>query len=179
MVKQHEVSFGLEQKITNTHDLGRFPIIDSEKRIKVANGIANLAISISQLTDDFAGIERIPRYSGGARENDVEHSFMLAIAAPEIATQLGLDLDIDKVRRFSLVHDLLEVKVGDVATFDLSPQQLAEKERREHLAQKELLQELPSGIAEDLEVYEQQDTREAVFVRMVDKLLPLAVDINW
>lgn len=77
-----------------------------------------------------------------------------------------------------MVHDLLELKVGDVATFDLTAPQLAEKARLEQVAQQELYAELPPQTARDLEEYEQQDTPEAVFVRMVDKLLPVAVDIT-
>lgn len=158
------------------HESERFPIIDSEKRHEIAHQLAGLALKVSQLTDAFSQVERIPRYSDGRRENDVEHSYMLAVVAPEMAQLLGLGLDIEKVRSFALTHDLLEVKVGDVATFDLTATQLAEKERIEQEAKSELLRELPELTAQSLETYEEQDTREAVFVRMVDKLLPIAVD---
>lgn len=140
--------------------------------------IATLAINASRLTEEFAKVDRIPRYADGRRESDVEHSFMLAIAAPEIVSELQLDLDIDTVRRFALVHDMLEIEVGDVATFDLTPEETAEKELRELQAKEKLLDRLPSITRQDLETYELQDTREAVFVRMVDKLLPVAVDIT-
>jgi len=156
----------------------RFSIIDSEARLEIGKHLAGLAIVSSKLTDDFAAIERIPRFAKGQRENDVEHSYMLAVAAPEMARVLKLDLDMEKVTRFALAHDLLEVKVGDVATFNLTPAQLAEKERVEQEAKEELLEELPPLIGESLEEYERQDSQEAIFVRMVDKLLPLAVDIT-
>ena len=164
------------EPMSRNYESERFPIIDSKQRLETARQLAGLALRVSQLTDKFSKIERIPRYSDGRRENDVEHSYMLAIVAPEMAQLLDLGLDIGKVRSFALTHDLLEVKVGDVATFDLTPAQLAEKERVEQEAKVELLRELPQLTAESLEVYEEQDTREAVFVRMVDKLLPIAVD---
>lgn len=160
----------------------RFPILEQRSNLAVASKIANLAIKVSQLVDDFSDVERIPRYVDGHRENDVEHSYMLAMATPEIAQELNqvlnLELDTDKVRRFAIVHDLLEVKVGDVATFDLTPAQLAEKERLEQEAKKELYAELPRQTAKDLREYELKDTPEAVFVRLVDKLLPVAVNIT-
>jgi adenylate cyclase len=156
----------------------RFPILEDELRLSIGEELANLAIQTSQLVEDFSAVDRIPRYADGRRENDVEHSYMLAIAAPEMAQTLNLDLDIDKVRRFALVHDLLELKVGDVATFDLTPAQLVEKERLEQDAKKELCAELPRRTAEDLQEYELQETPEAIFVRLVDKLLPVAVDIT-
>jgi adenylate cyclase len=156
----------------------RFPILKDELRATVGGELASLAIQASQLTEDFSAVDRIPRYADGRRENDVEHSYMLAIAAPEMAQALSLDLDIDKVRRFAIVHDLLEVKVGDVATFDLTSVQLAEKERLEQEAKEELCAELPKQTADDLQEYELQESDEAIFVRLVDKLLPVAVDIT-
>lgn len=98
-----------------------------EQRLPQARAIGDIALYASQLTDDFSNIERIPRLADSRRENDVEHSYALAIAAPAIAEQYYPELDADKVRRFALVHDLLEIEVGDVATFDLSKAELEEK----------------------------------------------------
>lgn len=164
--------------MTQQPDIERFPILEDSRRRVVGEALANLALQTSQLVDNFSAVERIPRYADGHRESDVEHSYMLAIAAPEIGHVLDIGLDIDKVRRFAVAHDLLELKVGDVATFDLTEAQLAEKERREEVARAEIYAELPHLTAEDLKEYERQDTPEAVFVRMVDKLLPIAVDIT-
>ncbi len=168
----------LDQFPTKEKSFERFPITNSDHRRTIGKAIAHIAIQVSQITADFAQVERIPRYADGQRENDVEHSYMLALAANEIAATLELNLDSSLLNRFALVHDLLEIKTGDVATFDLSPEALAEKERREHQAKQELMAELPPVIATDLSTYERQDTREAVFIRMIDKLLPVAVDIT-
>lgn len=140
--------------------------------------MARTAIATSELFDKFARVKRIPRLSNGDRENDVEHSFLLASTAPDLARQLRPDLDIDLIRRFSLVHDMLEIKTGDVATFSTSPEEQAEKERREKAALKELLAELPPLEAEALREYEAQNTPEARWTRFVDKLLPAIVDIT-
>lgn len=158
-------------------DIERFPSLATEESIRRSRQIAGLAIQCAKITFDFEEVYRIPRTPNGERESDVTHSFMLEMAAPEIARVLKLPLDRDKIRRFAHVHDMLEIKVGDVATFDLTPEQFAEKERIEQAALEELLQELPEITRQDLEEYELQDTPEAVFVRMVDKLLPVAVDV--
>lgn len=155
--------------------------VDVEKRHATAREIGNIVLRSSQLTDDFATVERIPRLADSRRENDVEHSFMLTIAATAIAEGHYPDLDVEKIRRFSLIHDMLEVEVGDVATFDLSKAELKEKDRREQEAKHivfERLSEISTTAAQDLEEYEQQECSEAVFVRMVDKLLPVAVNIT-
>ena len=155
--------------------------VDIDQRYETAREIGNVVLWASQLIDDFSKIERIPRLSDSSRENDVEHSFMLAIVAPAIAERFYQDLDVEKVRRFALVHDMLEVEVGDVATFNLSIAELQEKDRREQEAKHiifERLSKISTSTMQDLEEYEQQLCNEAIFVRMVDKLLPLAVDIT-
>jgi adenylate cyclase len=160
----------------------RFPgEVNIDQRHDKAREIGKIVLGASQLTDDFSNIGRIPRLMDSRRENDVEHSFMLTIAAPAIAQQFYPDLDVEKVRRFALVHDMLEVEVGDVATFDLNAAELKEKDRREQEAKhivSERLSKISVSIAQDLEEYERQASSEAVFVRMVDKLLPIAVDIT-
>ena len=124
-------------------DIERFPSLATEESIRRSRQIAGLAIQCAKITFDFEEVYRIPRTPNGERESDVTHSFMLEMAAPEIARVLKLPLDRDKIRRFAHVHDMLEIKVGDVATFDLTPEQFAEKERIEQAALEELLQELP------------------------------------
>lgn len=160
----------------------RFPgQVNVEQRYETAREIGNIVLGASQFTDDFSTIERIPRLADSRRENDVEHSFMLEIAAPAIAERFYPELNKEKVRRFAHVHDMLEVEVGDVATFDLNAAELKEKDRREQQAKHIILERLSKidpSLAQDLDEYEQQACSEAVFVRMVDKLLPVAVDVT-
>ena len=143
----------------------------------MATDITNQVLSLGALVHDYAKVTRIPRHADGRRENDVEHSFMLAVVAPVIAVEHYPELDVAKIITFALVHDLPEVKVGDVSTFNLTPAELAEKQKREQAALDELLEELPPLFATTLAEYERQDTPEAVFVRTVDKLLPIAMDV--
>ena len=56
--------------------------------------LARTAIKTSGLFDQFARTYRIPRLSNGDRENDVEHSFLLASIATNLAQELRPDLDI-------------------------------------------------------------------------------------
>lgn len=106
-----------------------------ELLVKLARG----AIGAAGFIDQYCFVDRIPRLSNGDRENDVEHSFSLAIIATNLAQKLRPDLDVNRIRQFSLVHDMLETKTGDVATFSTSPEEQAEKERREKEALDELL----------------------------------------
>lgn len=159
----------------------RWVAFDKPEHSRIREYLAKLAqraIATSELFDQFARVDRIPRLSNGDRENDVEHSFLLATIATNLAKELRPDLDVDRIRLFSLVHDMLEIKTGDVATFSTSPEEQAEKERREKKALDELLTKLPPLEAEALREYEKQDTPEARWTRYVDKMLATLVDIT-
>jgi len=132
-------------------------------------------LQLGKLTVDFAQVERVPHYGPDRPESDVEHSYHLAISAIEIAADFHPELDTGLVAQFSLVHDLPEVHVGDVPTFDISDEDRAKKEADEKLATERLLRELPPHLADLLERYEKQIEPEARFVRFIDKLLPSVI----
>ncbi len=139
---------------------------------------ASTAMELGALAMKFARVERVPRYDERTRENDAEHSFMLALVATELADQLYPGkLNPALVTQFSMVHDLIELKTGDVATFHYDSTDMAAKQAIEHAALEELLAELPPYIAHLLRTYEEQKLPEAIFVRGVDKQLPIIVDI--
>jgi 5'-deoxynucleotidase YfbR-like HD superfamily hydrolase len=139
---------------------------------------ASTILELGGLAMKFARVERVPRYADGARETDVEHSFMLALVAPELAHMLyPASLDARLVGNYAVVHDLIEVKTGDVATFQINDAMLQQKEMAEHEALESLLAELPPLTRDLLYNYEQQADPESRFVRAVDKLLPIIVDI--
>lgn len=125
----------------------------------------------------FAKIERIPRYADGERENNAEHSFMLALVAPAIAKALDLPYDSGLIAEFATVHDLIELKTGDIATFMISADDQEQKEATEHSALPQLLAELPPHTGEMLLRYELQNEPESRFVRYIDKLLPTVIDV--
>ena len=93
--------------------------------------LGNIALRTIQMEVDLAGVPRVPRLPNGEVEDDVQHSYSLAILAPELRKQLYPHLDNNKVQGFANAHELLEIATGDVATFNLTKKQLEEKHRRE------------------------------------------------
>ena len=139
---------------------------------------ASMALELGSIAMRFARVERVPRYDEKTRESDVEHSFMLALVANELAYSIYPNkLDRGLIMEYAIVHDLIELKTGDVATFQLDTEALEQKEATEHAALESLLAELPPRTRDMLYNYEQQADKEARFVRAVDKLLPIIVDI--
>lgn len=134
-------------------------------------------LDLGKLNVRFANVERAPRYPSGDRENDVEHSFHLALSAVELAADYYPELDVGLVAQYSLVHDLPESYTGDVWTFGISDEDRTKKELAEGKATERLLHELPPHIAQLLKRYEEQTEPEARFVRFVDKLMPAIINI--
>lgn len=143
-----------------------------------ARNVADLVLEISEVTIEFADVQRVPRYCPERRESNVEHSFMLGLTALEVGTRYYPGLDSGLMTKFALVHDLPELKTGDVPTFKATEADLVAKQKAEQAALAELCTSLPSHIADMLMYYEEQQIPEAILVRHLDKLLPYAVDIN-
>ena len=157
----------------------KFEQISGESTVNYQRGAkaARLALDLGKTAMRFSRVYRAPRYADKERESDVEHSYMLALVAPEIVAALELDLDIGLVAQFASVHDLIELKTGDKATFlfDDDMQMDKEKEERRHIDA--LLRILPPHTGNMLVRFEHQLEPEARFVRYIDKLLPIVVDI--
>ncbi len=102
-------------------------------------------------------------------ETVAEHSFGNALLCLLLAPrQPGLDLV--KVLRLALIHDLGEVYVGDLTPLDGVTSE--EKHRLEAVAVEKILGKLPGGDAliADWKEYESQVTPEAKFVKQIDRL---------
>ena len=128
--------------------------------------------SLIKLLTDFQMVERGVFVPGtGRKENDTEHSYNLAVAAWILITKDKLPLDLNKVLRYALVHDLVELHAGD--TFALDNHQTATKADREAAAMKQLeADELTRCLSDDIHAYEALADEEAKFVYALDKLMP-------
>ena len=103
------------------------------------------------------------------RKGWLEHSFGNAMLCLLLAQQQP-DLNVEKILRMALIHDLGEVYVGDLTPTDaVEPQ---EKYAMEKQAVLKILSALPAGkvLLENWEEYEAQVTPEARFVKQVDRL---------
>lgn len=133
-------------------------------------------MSLGSVATRFARVERAPRYPDGRRETDVEHSYLLGIAAIELAALLyPTTLNTGRVAEFCLVHDLPEVYAGDTPTFRITAEERLHKEAAEQAATQRLMAELPPHTAMLIRAYQVQEEPEARFVRLVDKVLPAVV----
>jgi 5'-deoxynucleotidase YfbR-like HD superfamily hydrolase len=163
------------QEFNPTMKFERYETTETSERKTERMGA--VCLSLANFCMRYAGVERVPRYNETHRENDAEHSLMVAVLSVELANELRPELDKGLLAQFSNVHDFVEIAVGDTPTYHLSEQELLDKHALEQAALESLLDTLPPYTAQLLLQYEQQSSPEARFVRAVDKLAPLLVDI--
>ncbi len=110
------------------------------------------------------------------RENSAEHSWHLAMMAIVLAEYApASDVDVLRVIKMLLVHDLVEIDAGDTFCYDVQGNQ--NKAAREALAATRLFGLLPEEQGAELrslwEEFETQETTAAQFAAALDRLQPL------
>lgn len=109
------------------------------------------------------------------RESDAEHSWHLAIMALLLAEHVDERIDLNKVVKMLLLHDLVEIDAGDTYCYDSKG--LIDKAEREIQAATRLFALLPLDQAEEWrllwEEFEAASTAEAKFAAALDRLQPL------
>jgi putative hydrolases of HD superfamily len=107
-------------------------------------------------------------------ENSAEHSWHLAVMASVLAEYASEPVDVCKVIRMLLVHDIIEIDAGDTFAFDVAANQT--KADRELLAATRIFGLLPSEQGSDLRnlwgEFESVATAEAQFANAIDRLQP-------
>lgn len=103
-------------------------------------------------------------------ESVADHCFGTALLAMWLADELRPELDVSRIMRLALIHDMGEAHAGDLTPSDGVP--AAEKHRRERDSVERILGCLPGGdrYLELWEEYEAGTTPEARFVRRIDRL---------
>ena len=110
------------------------------------------------------------------RENSVEHSWHLALMVIVLAEHARTpDIDIAKVVKMVLVHDLVEIDAGD--TFCYDEKGCRDQHAREIEAADRIFNLLPRGQAAELRAlwdeFEDGRTAESRFARALDRLQPI------
>lgn len=134
-------------------------------------------VDIARLISKFALVDRVTMLSDGETyESDTDHTVMLAVCACALVDAFYKDkLDIGKVAQFAIVHDLVEAYAGDTNSINITKENREEKEVREAESFKRIENELGSvypWIHKTIEEYERLDSKEAQFIKTLDKVMP-------
>ncbi len=108
------------------------------------------------------------------RENDAEHSWHFAVTAMILAEYADKEVDLFRVLKMALVHDLVEVYAGDTFAYDEKGNE--GKEEREKVAADKIFGLLPEDQGRELrslwEEFDAMETRDALYAACIDRLQP-------
>jgi putative hydrolases of HD superfamily len=113
---------------------------------------------------------------GSRQEDSAEHSWHLAVMALVLCEYAkGDGIDLFRVLKMVLIHDLVEIDAGDTYCYD--DQANGDKAEREGKASDRLFGLLPTDQGEEFrslwEEFEERKTAEARFAAALDRLQPL------
>ena len=108
-------------------------------------------------------------------ENDAEHSWHLAMMAIVLAGHANEPIDLAKVMKMVLIHDIVEIDSGDVFAYDTTKSH--DNFDEELKAARRIFGILPEEQAEEFInlwiEFEEMKTPESKFARALDRLEPL------
>ena len=115
-------------------------------------------------------------YDHSRHENDAEHTWhmcVMAVVFGEYANEKGIDLL--KVIRMALIHDIVEIDAGDTFLYSEKPKE--QKLKEEMQAAKRIFGLLPEGQSEEFLnlwiEFEKKETPEALFAGAMDRIGPV------
>lgn len=118
---------------------------------------------------------RTKLFNSDRHENDAEHSWHLAMMTIVLAEHSNTPIDVLKVLKMVLIHDIVEIDTGDVFLHDTSKNHVNTEE--ETIAARRIFGMLPPEQAEEFisiwEEFEEGQTNEAKFAKAMDRFEPL------
>lgn len=141
----------MEEKLRNSM---RFYLLATQLKYKIRSGWDKTHWNVSK--------ERL--------ESIAEHVYGTCILALCIDSEFKTNLNIDKVIKMLVLHEIGEVVIGDITPFDnITPE---EKMKKEHKAMKDVIGDLVNQeeFLSLLFEFDEKKTKEAIFAHHCDKL---------
>ena len=138
--------------------------------------ILNFIIEIEKLK----AVQRKTKPVGQERfENSAEHSWHVCLSALMLKDYANEPVNIDRVIKMLMIHDLGEIDVGDTIVYSSD---IDELKKKEELAVKRILSLLPNDMgSEFIELwleFESGETADSCFARAVDRVPPLLHNLH-
>lgn len=136
----------------------------------------NKTIEFIAYIDQLKNVIRMNGLFDASRaENTAEHSWHAALSAVLLAPFANEPVDAQKVTYMLLIHDLIEIEVGDTFVYDAA--EVAKQELAERQAADFVFNKLPDEVAATMRAlwdeFEAMETPEAKFAKAIDRFLPI------
>lgn len=125
-----------------------------------------------------------PVHDGTRRENSAEHSWSLALYALVLAEHAGPGVDVMRAVKMLLLHDLVEIDVGDVPIHSGggAAHGAAVVQAAEAAAAARLFGLLPADMTAELQAlwheFEAAESPTAVFAKSLDRVQPVLLNLQ-
>jgi len=107
----------------------------------------------------------------GRPENDAEHSWALCLFVMTLAEHSNTPIDVLRVMKMLLIHDIVEIDAGDTFAYDTA--RLVDQHEREAAAATRLFGLLPDDQAAEFRAlwdeFEERQTPDATFAHAIDR----------
>jgi putative hydrolase of HD superfamily len=133
--------------------------------------------------DKLKSVERgTTLHDKSRQENSGEHSWHIALYAVIMAEHAVKPVDVNRVSKMLLVHDLVEIDAGDVPIHSTAARDTAAQEAAEQAAADRIFGLLPPDQAQDLralwEEFEAAETDDAIFAKSIDRVQPVISNLE-
>ncbi|WP_063345486.1 HD domain-containing protein [Vibrio jasicida] len=116
----------------------------------------------------------------GRLENSGEHSWHVALMAVLMQEHANAPVDIGRVMKILLIHDVVEIDAGDTFVYDVAASK--EQEEKELKAAERLFGMLPSDQSSELlalwNEFEAAQTDDAKYAKALDRLIPMLLNYH-
>lgn len=152
-----------------------------ESPLKTEESINHSKSSLEKIFDFLhivSGLKKSKRYGKYDIDADssADHSWRLSLMTFIIADELNININITKAMKIAIVHDLPEAVTGDIAYMDIHNGKVSkeDKQKNEIKAMEKLKSLLPEKIGKEIyelwDEYEYSKSKEALFVKALDKI---------
>lgn len=116
----------------------------------------------------------------GRLENSAEHSWHVAMMALLMQEHANAPVDIHRVIKMLLMHDMVEIDAGDTFVYDIAAS--AQQAEKELAAAQRLFGMLPADQGEELfglwREFEAAQSADAKFAKALDRLIPMMLNYH-
>ncbi|MEI7345727.1 HD domain-containing protein [Dickeya chrysanthemi] len=131
--------------------------------------------------DKLKSVQRRSKVIGtDRREDSAEHSWHFAVAVMSLAPYADDNIDITRVLKMALIHDIVEIDAGDVLVYDLKAREAIQEQ--EQAAAARIFGLLPPPQHDQFlalwHEYEAGETAEARFALMIDRVMPVLMNLH-
>lgn len=130
--------------------------------------------------EKLKGVLRKTKVVGMDRyENSAEHSWHICLTALLLKQYANEHINIDRVIKMLLVHDLGEIDAGDTIVYATNKEEI---KKREAEGFRRLMSLLPMELADELtslwQEFEEGKTPEAIYANAMDRVSPVLQNLN-